>query len=348
MIYTSTATYARAFNADSDISSAAGQYENTPTTKIAKGIIAILTFGIGYGIIRLIEKFGRVDKKIEEFCINAPFIHEKLSDAVINNQVTAEVELTDNRKIIFEQYFCQKMMCDRVRIYEGEHEEFINGTLEDICVKFEKDFEYAPSIYRVSENYKTLFEKKAVESNDNNEIISIASIASKYALYCKKADDVTIKELHKSMNAVYKPEYIIGFTKEDKNSSPTIYFKNNNEELVGHFTAEHRNHKNIGFTIPYRGADYSGGNIQHNGLQKFYEIFPRVWSTHLSRSHFQCVKSVAEKNELFKLITDQRRYISTIKSQAVEIGIKFAEISLNNSPPAEVNPESWTPLPHSG
>ncbi|EGM6571852.1 effector protein steA, partial [Salmonella enterica] len=67
----SAKTYARAFTANTQLHEAAGNYENKLATKIAKGIVGVLTLGIGYGIIRLIENYCNVRDKINDYCANA-------------------------------------------------------------------------------------------------------------------------------------------------------------------------------------------------------------------------------------------------------------------------------------
>lgn len=61
-------TYVRALGARSDLATAAGAYENKTSTKILQGLVAVLTLGLGYGVILLFERYHHMPRKIDEFC----------------------------------------------------------------------------------------------------------------------------------------------------------------------------------------------------------------------------------------------------------------------------------------
>lgn len=152
----SAQTYARAFTADTRLHEAAGNYENKFSTKLAKGIVGVLTLGIGYGIIRLIENCCNVRNKIDDYCANAENIHNGLAAAIVTQNTTAEIKLRDNRILTLEQMPEGYDTAPSVRISDGEHTEIIPGTFKDICIKLGRDFESAPGLYHLSNDYQPL------------------------------------------------------------------------------------------------------------------------------------------------------------------------------------------------
>lgn len=86
----SAATASRA----SDLAQAAGNYENTIGTKIAMGVVALLTIGIGYGIIRLIEHCCNVHPKIDEFREAAVKLRAAIQRASEQQGGNAEVSIS--------------------------------------------------------------------------------------------------------------------------------------------------------------------------------------------------------------------------------------------------------------
>lgn len=103
MPYTSVSTYARALSGNKLPHVAAGDYENKLSTKIMKGILWVLTAGLAYGFTRVIEHCCNVTPKVEEFCANAGNIHNHLADAVCDGLYTIDVDLSDGRRLTFEQ-----------------------------------------------------------------------------------------------------------------------------------------------------------------------------------------------------------------------------------------------------
>ncbi|EBA3345232.1 effector protein steA, partial [Salmonella enterica] len=89
----SAQTYARAFTANTQLHEAAGNYENKLATKIAKGIVGVLTLGIGYGLIRLIENCYNVRNKINDYCANAENIYNGIAVAIATGNNVAEIKL---------------------------------------------------------------------------------------------------------------------------------------------------------------------------------------------------------------------------------------------------------------
>ncbi|ECG8588499.1 hypothetical protein FNI11_01740 [Salmonella enterica subsp. salamae] len=153
MPITSAGTYARAFSAETNLHHAAGDYENTLITKITKGIVGVLTLGVGYGIIWLVENCYNVKPKIDEFCANAGSIHAKLAHLVALQSVDdiAEIKLTDGRILTLREFTSYPSGERRVKISDGEHQEEITTTFEEICIKLEKEFREAPALYNLND-----------------------------------------------------------------------------------------------------------------------------------------------------------------------------------------------------
>ncbi|EJH2657625.1 hypothetical protein NDG35_000741 [Salmonella enterica] len=158
MPITSAATYARAFKAESNLHHAAGNYENKLATKFAKGVVGVLTLGIGYGIFRLIEDCRNVKPKVAEFCANAEKIHAELAVQVALQSIDTAVEvwLNDGRLLTLQEFTSWPSGERHVSISDGEHTEEIVGTLQEICAKLEKDFEMMPGLYDLSKDYMSL------------------------------------------------------------------------------------------------------------------------------------------------------------------------------------------------
>ncbi|ECF6594707.1 hypothetical protein FOM45_23325 [Salmonella enterica] len=158
MPVTSAGTYARAFKAETNLHHAAGNYENTLTTKFAKGIVGVFTLGIGYGLFRLIEDYRNVRPKVAEFCANAEKIHANLAVQVALQSLGTfvEVYLNDGRLLTLHEFTSWPSGERHVSISDGEHTEEIVGTFHDICAKLEKDFEMMPGLYDLSDHYRTL------------------------------------------------------------------------------------------------------------------------------------------------------------------------------------------------
>ena len=162
MNVTSVNTYARALNSQENNAQAAGEYKNSIGTIIAKGVVGILTLGIGYGIIRLIEEVAKVRPKIHEFCHNAEDIHKKLANAHLNDEKLVNVELKDRRVITFRE-------SDKgTYISDGDNNEILlNGKFSDICLRLESDFVACPGYYAISGNYQALSEMRNATAGDN-------------------------------------------------------------------------------------------------------------------------------------------------------------------------------------
>ncbi|ECG8588991.1 hypothetical protein FNI11_04310 [Salmonella enterica subsp. salamae] len=154
MPVTSAGTYARAFNAESNLDYAAGNYENTLLTKIAKGVVGGLTLGIGYGIILLIEHYQNVCPKIEEYRSNAENIYHRLVRAVVTGEQVFKVRLNNNKILRVAQISHEFGDEPYLSISDGENVEVIKGTFKSILVKLSEEFDRAPGIYDVSNNYK--------------------------------------------------------------------------------------------------------------------------------------------------------------------------------------------------
>ncbi|WP_080084807.1 type III secretion system effector SteA, partial [Salmonella enterica] len=163
MPHTSVSTYARALSGNKLPHVAAGDYENKLSTKIMKGILYVLTAGLAYGFTRVIEHYCNVTPKVAEFCANAGNIHDHLADAVCDGLYAIDVELSDGRRLIFEQLSLIAGGKPIVRISDGEHSVEVEGTFEDICMRLEEGFLEAPAYYHydIDKDHKTVRERIA-------------------------------------------------------------------------------------------------------------------------------------------------------------------------------------------
>ncbi len=128
-----------------------------------KGILYVLTAGLAYGFTRVIEHYCNVTPKVEEFCANAGNIHDHLADAVCDGLYAIDVELSDGRRLIFEQLSLIAGGKPIVRISDGEHSVEVEGTFEDICMRLEEGFLEAPAYYHydIDKDHKTVRERIA-------------------------------------------------------------------------------------------------------------------------------------------------------------------------------------------
>ncbi|ANI21822.1 hypothetical protein AB870_26190 (plasmid) [Pandoraea faecigallinarum] len=88
-------TFFRALSApeESDFGQAAGNYENTPCTKVVKGLIGVLTLGIGYGILYMVEDWCNVIPKRAEFREAAVKLHRSIEASPRQRGPGAEVSV---------------------------------------------------------------------------------------------------------------------------------------------------------------------------------------------------------------------------------------------------------------
>ncbi|HCC0888461.1 TPA: hypothetical protein M4K80_001957 [Salmonella enterica] len=179
MPVTSASTYARAFKAETNLCHAAGNYENKWATKLAKGLVGLLTLGIGYGIIRLIEYYHNVVPKIEEYRANAETIYNRLARAVVTGEQGVRVKFDETRFLQLEQVFDEDSHDPYVRISDRQHVEFVKGTFEDILIKLSADFEAAPGIYDVSDNYRSQTFFLGMSSRNMSHVINYSPATRK-------------------------------------------------------------------------------------------------------------------------------------------------------------------------
>ncbi|ECV9921761.1 YcjX family protein [Salmonella enterica subsp. enterica] len=102
-------------------------------------------------------------QKVDEFCANAGTIHNHLADAVCDGLYTIDVELSDGRRLTFEQLSLIAGGKPIVRISDGKHTVEVEGSFEDICMRLEEGFFEAPAYYNydIDEKYKTVRERIA-------------------------------------------------------------------------------------------------------------------------------------------------------------------------------------------
>ncbi|QDQ26546.1 hypothetical protein FNU76_09280 [Chitinimonas arctica] len=137
---TTLRTYARAFESPAELHIAAGRCENSTARKIVKGIVGIITLGIGYGVIKLYE-YSKSRDKIHEFCDNAMLIHDALNDAYKSNDSVARIRL-NGKEITFTQVGAN------IAITDGENKEKLKGIdFRGVCKKILDDVSRAPGPY---------------------------------------------------------------------------------------------------------------------------------------------------------------------------------------------------------
>ncbi|EBL9465923.1 effector protein steA [Salmonella enterica subsp. enterica serovar Enteritidis str. 3402] len=153
-----------------------------------KGILWVLTAGLAYGFTRVIEHCCNVTPKVEEFCANAGNIHNHLADAVCDGLYTIDVDLSDGRRLTFEQLSLMAGREPIVRISDGEHTVEVKGSFEDICMRLEEGFLEAPAYYNydIDEKYKTVRERIAAYNALPQALGAIPSL--KY--YTDRASDM--------------------------------------------------------------------------------------------------------------------------------------------------------------
>lgn len=113
MCATSINTFVRAYKAPAgSTAKAAGDYENTSSTKNIKKFLGLISFGIFYGIAELIEHFANVKPKIHEFAR----LNCDLHNAIVNRQRDSDGVLLKTESgqelTLYEQD-------DRVHVYTG-------------------------------------------------------------------------------------------------------------------------------------------------------------------------------------------------------------------------------------
>lgn len=141
---TSIGTYARAFQAQTNLALSAGHYDNSTAAKIAKGVVGILTLGIGYGVICLIEHFKNVRPKIDEYCDNAKIIANALSEAIEDNKQSVTVKLKDGQELTIQHYSGAVTLIDQ----KGQQEILVGLDFEQLHDKIQHDIRDNPGLYR--------------------------------------------------------------------------------------------------------------------------------------------------------------------------------------------------------
>jgi len=161
MNHTSLKTYERAFTADEGIKNAAGNYENKVLTKIAKAFIGVITLGIGYGVIRLIEERVVTRPKISEFCDNAKLIYRAL---VENEGAKCRVVMTNGEAIILsEEHDTNGNATVKIKNDNGDSTTLPGKSFASIIANLEKDsednFGYYGEILGKEKNSDEIFER---------------------------------------------------------------------------------------------------------------------------------------------------------------------------------------------
>lgn len=191
---TSASTYLRAFSANSDIKDAVGGCQHTTSQKLARIIISVLTLGLGYGVLKLMDA-NTSRNNIEQFCDCAPRIHNELSDAVLRNESSVTINFSEEQKITFSQILNVTTGKIMVMIFDGTHHGTVEGSLESICSKLENDFYSYPGCYRIDgKEHKSLSERKAAKTGLENVENSIPSY-DEFENICSDSQEAKAKRL---------------------------------------------------------------------------------------------------------------------------------------------------------
>lgn len=142
---TSLNTYARAFQAPDNLAHAAGNYDNSIMTKVAKCAISVLTLGLGYGILHLVERLSNVNPKINEFCYNANAIANELSTAIEDGKDHITVTLDNGQQITIQQDDCNLLL----RSQDGQTQTLNEMDLTKLYHKIVHDIQNNPGIYGI-------------------------------------------------------------------------------------------------------------------------------------------------------------------------------------------------------
>ncbi|VVE84441.1 hypothetical protein [Pandoraea sputorum] len=136
-------TFFRAFSVvsapgESDLAQAAGNYENTRCTKVVKGLVGMLTLGIGYGILYIVEDSCNVVPKIEEFREAAVKLYRAIEASPLQRGGRAQVSVRtrDDREI----KFCETERGVDIEDADGHVSELRGLTLARIREKLALDF----------------------------------------------------------------------------------------------------------------------------------------------------------------------------------------------------------------
>lgn len=219
---TSLNTYFRAFQASDNLAYAAGNYDNSMMTKFAKCAVGVLTLGLGYGILYLVERYANVNPKIHEFCYNAKAIADELSVAIENGKDHITVTLDNGQEITIQQDGCNLLLRS-----QDEQTQILNEMdLAKLYHKIIDDIESNPGIYRIEL-------PKEVEIKNSKEPLTISELVkfiSKLVELNNKisADDCLL--LRKSPDG----NYFYVAKMEEVNKSSTLHFRANQAaEFIG-------------------------------------------------------------------------------------------------------------------
>lgn len=255
MPVTSAGTYARAFKAEDKLHYAAGNYKNTLATKFAKGIVGVLTLGIGYGIFRLIEECRNVRPKVAEFCANAEKIHAALAVHVALQSLddAVGVYLSDGRLLTLQELTSWPSGEKYVQISDGIYTEEIVGTFQGICAKLEKEFDMVPALYDLSGRYRTLdsFSEMSIckmapvinhsESHARPRSIYVSNMRTIHQFLCQTVAEGNTSvsvPLHDGLDKVGEVEFIEGLRQNSvliKKSETTLIVEGGLRNLCEEF-----------------------------------------------------------------------------------------------------------------
>lgn len=213
---TSLNTYARAFQAPDNLAHAAGNYDNSIMTKFAKCAIGVLTLGLGYGILYLVERLSNVNPKINEFCYNANAIAHELSAAIEDAKDHITVTLDNGQQITIQQDGCNLLL----RSQDGQTQTLNEMDLTKLYHKIVHDIQTNPGIYGV-ELPKEVEIKNSAEPLAISELVELLTNKTSY-------DDYLL--LRKSPDG----NYFYLAKKEELNKSARLQFRANQAaELIG-------------------------------------------------------------------------------------------------------------------
>lgn len=150
MSHLSVRTFARALSVPRDarapinLGEAAGDYENTVCTEVAKGVVGVLTVGVGYLLIRALEECLNVRPKIREFRQAASALYDEIKRAPKQLGERARVSIQVGHKTMtFDEHPDGVAISGDAKIWC-----FLQGeTLTSIKDKIGQDFRDNPAAY---------------------------------------------------------------------------------------------------------------------------------------------------------------------------------------------------------
>ncbi|HGJ5877242.1 MAG TPA: hypothetical protein ACHBX0_13845 [Arsenophonus sp.] len=133
--------------------------------KFAKCAIGILTLGMGYGILYLIERYSNVNPKIQQFCHNTKVIANELSQAIEDGKDNITVTLDNGQQLTIQQDGCNLLLLSQ----DGQTQMLNEMNLEKLYNKIINDMQANSGIYGIELS-------KEVTVNGSSEPLTILEL----------------------------------------------------------------------------------------------------------------------------------------------------------------------------